>query len=176
MLSENDTLTSAAFVGERHNPSKKPQSLHPDKPATFARAECPSRGSGRSAPQTTGLAIAGGDIAVAAFLGEQSAEYVIHNKTQCLHPDKPAMFACGDCPRRGKGKRHADDEIIAAAAFVGECQTPQLDKPVQYACATCPNRRGGCGDSTETLAFACKNCPMQRLFSGNATAADILGI
>eukprot|EP00434_Breviolum_minutum_P047002 symbB.v1.2.044366.t1/scaffold39267.1/size229/1 len=30
------------------------------------------------------------------------------------------MFACADCPRRGKSAEF-DDEPLAAAAFVGEC-------------------------------------------------------
>jgi len=42
-------------------------------------------------------------------------------KDQCYHPDKPMMFACGDCPRRGgKCSLEAPDTQFAAAAFVSE--------------------------------------------------------
>ena len=43
-------------------------------------------------------------MAVAAYTGEvveTTAEVSMPRKTQCLHPDKPMMFACADCPRRG---------------------------------------------------------------------------
>eukprot|EP00435_Cladocopium_sp_Y103_P014584 s2090_g3.t1 len=35
-------------------------------------------------------------MAVAAYTGQ-----VVSKKTKCVHPDKPMMFACADCPRRG---------------------------------------------------------------------------
>ncbi|CAL1146629.1 unnamed protein product [Cladocopium goreaui] len=35
-------------------------------------------------------------MAVAAYTGQ-----VVAKKTKCVHPDKPMMFACADCPRRG---------------------------------------------------------------------------
>eukprot|EP00438_Fugacium_kawagutii_P024061 Skav212924 [mRNA] locus=scaffold374:270764:271295:- [translate_table: standard] len=73
----------------------KTQCLHPDKPAMFACADCPRRNS-KAAMED------GSDqpMAVAAFVGEEVASNVCSRKTQCLHPDKPAMFACADCPRR----------------------------------------------------------------------------
>ncbi|CAE6966950.1 ftsH3 [Symbiodinium natans] len=43
-------------------------------------------------------------MAVAAYTGEvieSTAEVSLPRKTQCVHPDKPMMFACADCPRRG---------------------------------------------------------------------------
>jgi len=36
-------------------------------------------------------------MAVAAYTGEA----VVSKKDRCVHPDKPMMFACADCPRRG---------------------------------------------------------------------------
>ena len=35
-------------------------------------------------------------MAVAAFVGEEVASTGCARKTQCLHPDKPMMFACAD--------------------------------------------------------------------------------
>ncbi|CAE7940373.1 CHD1L [Symbiodinium necroappetens] len=70
-------------------------------------------------------------------------------KTQCVHPDKPMMFACADCPRRGVAPE-LDQEPLAAAAFLGEsipCNTCSKktqcvhpDKPMMFACADCPRR------------------------------------
>ncbi|CAE7250324.1 ywqA [Symbiodinium sp. CCMP2592] len=70
-------------------------------------------------------------------------------KTQCVHPDKPMMFACADCPRRGVAPE-LDEEPLAAAAFLGESvpsntcskktQCVHPDKPMMFACADCPRR------------------------------------
>ncbi|CAK9074545.1 unnamed protein product [Durusdinium trenchii] len=38
-------------------------------------------------------------MAVAAYAGEEVT--AVAKKSRCVHPDKPMMFACADCPRRG---------------------------------------------------------------------------
>jgi len=63
-------------------------------------------------------------LAVAAYVGERRGPPA--RKTTCLHPDKPAMSACADCPRRsgscpGEGERA--DGLIAAAALVSRRQS-----------------------------------------------------
>jgi len=61
-------------------------------------------------------------LAVAAYAGEHIG--LPAKKTQCLHPDKPIMFACADCPRRGSkcfmGPEVAasEDDMLSAAALV----------------------------------------------------------
>ncbi|CAE7601979.1 ftsH [Symbiodinium sp. KB8] len=50
------------------------------------------------------LVMGNSKMAVAAYTGEvieNSSEVSLPRKTQCVHPDKPMMFACADCPRRG---------------------------------------------------------------------------
>jgi len=92
-------MAVAAFVGEEvatNACGRKTQCLHPDKPAMFACADCPRRNS--KAAMDEGLDTQ--PMAVAAFVGEEVATNACGRKTQCLHPDKPAMFACADCPRR----------------------------------------------------------------------------
>jgi len=54
-------------------------------------------------------------MAVAAFLGDEVTD---SKKSRCLHPDKPAMFACSDCPRRS-GKC-SDEPQMAVASFLAE--------------------------------------------------------
>jgi len=51
-----------------------------------------------------GKLVMGNKMAVAAYTGEVvegSAGTSMPAKTKCVHPDKPMMFACADCPRRG---------------------------------------------------------------------------
>jgi len=68
-----------------------------------------------------------GIVAVAAFTGER-AEPVVAAKSRCLHPDKPVMFACGDCPRRGgKANCASCDDFVAAAALVSTRRRPAGD-------------------------------------------------
>ncbi|CAJ1338985.1 unnamed protein product [Effrenium voratum] len=45
------------------------------------------------------LVLGNNKMAMAAFTGEMVDSGA--KKTQCVHPDKPMMFACADCPRRG---------------------------------------------------------------------------
>lgn len=50
------------------------------------------------------LVMSNAKMAVAAYAGEKvetTADGTLNAKTKCLHPDKPMMFACADCPRRG---------------------------------------------------------------------------
>eukprot|EP00434_Breviolum_minutum_P032170 symbB.v1.2.028451.t1/scaffold3018.1/size141128/3 len=50
------------------------------------------------------LVMSNAKMAVAAYAGEKVetvADGTLNAKTKCLHPDKPMMFACADCPRRG---------------------------------------------------------------------------
>mmetsp|Transcript_80671 Transcript_80671/g.182033 ORF Transcript_80671/g.182033 Transcript_80671/m.182033 type:complete len:420 (-) Transcript_80671:55-1314(-) len=147
-------LAAAAFVSEATCPvGKKTQCLHPDKPAMFACGDCPRRGG--KAPAVPCADFDGTEIAVAAFVGEESA--VFGKKTQCLHPDKPAMFACGDCPRRGgkapKLENTVQEAETVAAAYIGESvpscacssaakksQCLHPDKPAMFACGDCPRR------------------------------------
>ena len=72
----------------------KSRCLHPDKPMMFACPDCPRRANAA----TEGLEEQ--PMAVAAFVGEEVASNACCAKSQCLHPDKPMMFACPDCPRR----------------------------------------------------------------------------
>jgi len=63
-------------------------------------------------------------VAVAAFLGE---EVTVSKKTRCLHPDKPVMFACSDCPRRGgKCAQSYAEDIVAAALISSRSQKEPL--------------------------------------------------
>ncbi|CAK9054115.1 unnamed protein product [Durusdinium trenchii] len=90
-------------------------------------------------------------------------------KSQCLHPDKPAMFACADCPRRTS--KSASEE----------------NKPAMFACADCPRRTSksaseevatkACGRKSQCLhpdkpaMFACADCPRRM----SKTALEIEG-
>jgi len=84
-------------------------------------------------------------LAAAALVGER-VEFE-SKKTQCIHPDKPLMFACGDCPRRG-GKM--EEQPVAVAAYAGEevfvgqdakkTQCIHPDRPLRGACGDCPRR------------------------------------
>eukprot|EP00913_Durusdinium_trenchii_P023498 g22075.t1 len=50
------------------------------------------------------LVMANSKMAVAAYAGEvveTTADGTLNAKSKCVHPDKPMMFACADCPRRG---------------------------------------------------------------------------
>jgi len=51
------------------------------------------------------LVMGNSKMAVAAYTGEvietSTSEAALPRKSQCVHPDKPMMFACADCPRRG---------------------------------------------------------------------------
>ncbi|CAE7254744.1 ftsH, partial [Symbiodinium pilosum] len=50
------------------------------------------------------LVMGNSKMAVAAYAGERvetTTDGTLAKKSQCLHPDKPLMFACADCPRRG---------------------------------------------------------------------------
>jgi len=48
------------------------------------------------------LVMGNNQMAMAAYTGEVvETQTSMPRKTQCLHPDKPMMFACADCPRRG---------------------------------------------------------------------------
>ena len=193
-----EPMAVAAFVGEEvasNACGRKTQCLHPDKPAMFACADCPRRNSKTAMDE--GLEQ---PMAVAAFVGEEVASNACGRKTQCLHPDKPAMFACADCPRRNS-KTAMDEglEPMAVAAFVGEevasnacgrkTQCLHPDKPAMFACADCPRRNSktamdeglepmavaafvgeevasnACGRKTQCLhpdkpsMFACADCP-----------------
>ena len=55
-------------------------------------------------------------MAVAAFAGETVEAGMAAKKSRCLHPDKPVMFSCSDCPRRGG--MSSDGDFMAAAALV----------------------------------------------------------
>jgi cell division protease FtsH len=55
-------------------------------------------------------------MAAAAYCGERVEAPAA--KSKCLHPDKPLMFACTDCPRRGKTGCTKSDEFLSAAALV----------------------------------------------------------
>ncbi|CAK9054110.1 unnamed protein product [Durusdinium trenchii] len=128
---------------------RKSQCLHPDKPAMFACADCPRRTS-KSASEES---LDSQPVAVAAFIGEEVATKACGRKSQCLHPDKPAMFACADCPRRtskSASEEGLDSQPVAVAAFIGEevatkacgrkSQCLHPDKPAMFACADCPRR------------------------------------
>ncbi|CAK9054796.1 unnamed protein product [Durusdinium trenchii] len=128
---------------------RKSQCLHPDKPAMFACADCPRRTS-KSASEE---GLDSQPVAVAAFIGEEVATKACGRKSQCLHPDKPAMFACADCPRRtskSASEEGLDSQPVAVAAFIGEevatkacgrkSQCLHPDKPAMFACADCPRR------------------------------------
>ena len=149
---EAQPMAVAAFVGEevRSNAcGRKTQCLHPDKPSMFASADCP-RGNSKAA---TDEGLEAQPMAVAAFIGEEVRSSACSRKTQCLHPDKPSMFACADCPRRNS-KAATDEGLeaqpMAVAAFVGEemrsnacgrkTQCLHPDKPMMFACADCPRR------------------------------------
>jgi len=143
---------AAAFIGEgAAGAAKKTQCLHPDKPIMFACADCPRRGG--KAPVAAQAELDGEEVAAAAYAGE-CACLGAAKKTQCLHPDKPIMFACADCPRRA-GKAFdaagaAEDGEVAVAAFAGESAEARVvakkdrclhpDKPIMFACADCPRR------------------------------------
>ncbi|CAE7208493.1 ftsH [Symbiodinium natans] len=51
------------------------------------------------------LVMGNSQMAVAAYTGEvietTTSEVALPRKAKCVHPDKPMMFACADCPRRG---------------------------------------------------------------------------
>lgn len=134
---------AAAYVGEKSKaPAGKSQCLHPDKGGTmWACADCP-RGRGKIA----GCPAA---VAAAAVIGETTEP---PSKTQCLHPNQPVMFACNDCPRKGKmalSTEDQPDDVLAAAAYAGETkpaphqktQCLHPDKPTFLACADCPRKR-----------------------------------
>jgi len=115
----------AAYVGEGMPAevcAKKDRCVHPDKPMMFACADCPRRGG------MTGTAEAEFDgqlMSAAAYVGEGMPAEVCAKKDRCVHPDKPMMFACADCPRRGGMTGTAEAELdgqcaCAAAAYVGE--------------------------------------------------------
>ena len=53
--------------------------------------DCPRRNS-KAASEANDLDSE--PMAVAAFVGEEIASTGCARKTQCLHPDKPMMFAC----------------------------------------------------------------------------------
>jgi len=84
-------------------------------------------------------------MATAGFVGE----VVDTKKTQCLHPDKPAMFACGDCPRRG-GKM--EEQTMAVAAFAGE-------EIALYTAGNVVAKKDQCVHPDKALMFACGDCP-----------------
>jgi len=70
-------------------------------------------------------------LAVAAYAGERTC--LAAKKSQCLHPDKPMIFACADCPRRGGECSVASvdaggdsDGVLSAAALVSRRQTPRV--------------------------------------------------
>eukprot|EP00929_Paragymnodinium_shiwhaense_P089807 TRINITY_DN49_c0_g2_i1.p1 TRINITY_DN49_c0_g2~~TRINITY_DN49_c0_g2_i1.p1 ORF type:complete len:1669 (+),score=594.41 TRINITY_DN49_c0_g2_i1:98-5104(+) len=94
---EAGVQAAAAVVGESTAaPMVKSQCLHPDKPLMFACHDCPRKGK-MAMPSADDEA----DVqAAAAFVGESTTPP--QAKSQCLHPDKPLMFACHDCPRKGK--------------------------------------------------------------------------
>lgn len=110
-----------------------------------------SSGSQGGMPLIGATAMLGAGTALAMRTAKRrsilSRKAVDGKKTQCVHPDKPMMFACADCPRRGKCGE-LDDEPLAVAAFVGECsdvsskktQCVHPDKPMMFACADCPRR------------------------------------
>ena len=216
---DSEPMAVAAFVGEEVSagPARKTQCLHPDKPMMFACGDCPRRNS-KAATEANDLDFE--PMAVAAFVGEEvSAGCGCARKTQCLHPDKPMMFACADCPRRNsKAATEANDldsEPIAVAAFVGEevstgparkTQCLHPDKPMMFACGDCPRRNSkaateandldsepmavaafvgeevsaGCGCARKTqclhpdkpMMFACGDCPRRN--SKAATEANDL--
>ena len=180
---DTQTMAVAAFVGEEvatNACGRKTQCLHPDKPAMFACADCPRRNS--KAAMDEGLDTQ--PMAVAAFVGEEVATNACGRKTQCLHPDKPAMFACADCPRRNSKAamdEGLDTQPIAVAAFVGEevatnacgrkTQCLHPDKPAMFACADCPRRNSKAamdeGLDTQPMAVAA--------FVGEEVAANACG-
>ena len=137
----------------------KSRCLHPDKPMMFACADCPRRAN---------AAAEGLDeqpIAVAAFLGEEAASKGCCAKSRCLHPDKPMMFACADCPRRANAAAEGlDEQPMAVAAFVGEevaskgccaksrCLHP--DKPMMFACPDCPRRANAAAEGLDEQPMA----------------------
>ncbi|CAE7378488.1 ftsH [Symbiodinium natans] len=50
------------------------------------------------------LVMGNSKMAMAAYAGEKveaTADGTLAKKAKCVHPDKPMMFACADCPRRG---------------------------------------------------------------------------
>jgi len=68
-------------------------------------------------------------LAVAAYSGE--AAEVVGKKSACLHPDKPIMFACADCPRRGgKTCDVVLDSDITAAALVSTRRNPESQRAI----------------------------------------------
>ncbi|CAJ1423903.1 unnamed protein product [Effrenium voratum] len=143
-------MAVAALVGEEVTSNaccRKTQCLHPDKPMMFACADCPRRNSKAASEDLDAQ-----PMAVAALVGEEVTSNACCRKTQCLHPDKPMMFACADCPRRNSkaASEDLDAQPMAVAAFVGEevtsnacCRKTQClhpDKPMMFACADCPRR------------------------------------
>jgi len=92
-------------------------------------------------------------LAVAPLVGELADSQ--SKKSRCLHPDKPVMFSCADCPRRGNKCMPE-----AAAAFAGElCEAKKSrclhpDKPAMFACSDCPRRSGKSPDEPHMAAAA----------------------
>ena len=54
--------------------------------ARYKGADCPRRGVAPELDEEP--------LAAAAFLGESVPSNTCSKKTQCVHPDKPMMFAC----------------------------------------------------------------------------------
>jgi len=91
---------AAALVGERCDETsmaRKPRCLHPDKPLAFACGDCPRKVG--VAPEAD---FDGEVVAAAGYIGEKAcgADALMAQKPRCIHPDKPLMFACADCPRK----------------------------------------------------------------------------
>jgi len=96
LVMPDQQMAVAAYAGELVEPdAKKTQCIHPDKPLMFACGDCPRRGGKMEQQPFAVAAYAGEEIGLGAETG------VVTKKSQCLHPDKPLMMACGDCPRRG---------------------------------------------------------------------------
>merc|ERR1719456_1779010 len=91
LVMDEPALATAAYAGERVElRGMKSQCLHPDKPIMFACGDCPRRGG--KAATAAEAEFDGSEIATAVFLGECTSQAA--KKSQCLHPDKPIMFAC----------------------------------------------------------------------------------
>eukprot|EP00435_Cladocopium_sp_Y103_P023817 s738_g5.t2 len=155
MLATSTALAMTRFVKRRSQiprkavESKKTQCVHPDKPMMFACADCPLRGKSAGLDDEP--------LAAAAFVGECACSNASSNskKTQCVHPDKPMMFACADCPRRGKSAG-LDGEAVCSNANSKKTQCVHPDKPMMFACADCPRRGKSAGLDDEPLAAQCQ--------------------
>ena len=116
------------------------------------------------------LVTADAPMAVAALAGEQVG---MPAKSRCLHPDKPVMFACSDCPRKGgkcpefweglnggiiKFPTQAESKYAGISKKVN-CKKAKLVHMVKSkAYSTGKIYKNGKGNIAEGIQFKDKNC------------------